>query len=141
MCHLCIHDQKASAKKLHSQYHKRVMERDDPETMLAFKLWQIVANHSYLPHVFRNSRNYDFFLRYAKYLLGNNLLNPFDYTKWLLGKRIGSKLWFNNSHHSDYIKSFLNTETPRDAFNRSLNTLSSEGLLGTFFEALICIRK
>lgn len=59
-----------------------------------------------------------------------------EYTKWLYSNGIKMTFWLNPHNYEAFLKTYVNTENPRDAVSRSLELIIEIGYYGRFFKEI-----
>lgn len=122
-CNFCNHEY---TKSHTCEKKKRFENRDTKISKLAYRQWLLVqCNEFYNTHDhFESSFYYLTFIKFATYCIKENYLEPFLFAKWLLQNKFPLQKWENPEVYIQFVKSYLHTEHPKLAVERSIKYIT-----------------
>lgn len=104
---------------------RRWMWKDDKYSMMAFRAYQIFYEFSMrskkpkTQQDFIKSNYYTDFIKYGKYLVDINAIDPEGFTKFLIKMNVKLNMWTNEQNYNVWVTDLGKNEHPTKAFERT----------------------
>jgi hypothetical protein len=105
---------------------RRHQQRDEKPVKLAFIAYQQFYRHAMRNKAaptyqnFAKSNLYLVFVRFGRYLLSINAVNPIGFVDFLLKVEVPIDKWISPTRYETYIRELNKNETPQDALERNI---------------------
>jgi|HigsolmetaGSP12D_1036236.scaffolds.fasta_scaffold03257_3 hypothetical protein len=104
---------------------KRYLERNERHVLYAFYIFKrffylsFPGRREVTEEKFRKSRHYSSFVKFAKYILDINAVNPAMFIDYVITNLIPINKWCDSSVYEDYLRDLSKRETPDAALERN----------------------
>jgi hypothetical protein len=127
-CQYCKkHFVKESSLAVHScEPRKRRQEQNEPGVRLGFhayiKFYELTQGTAKLKTYedFADSPYYKAFVKFGRYCVDTNVINPSRFTEWVLKQNKKLDYWCSDRVYEEYLMFYLRVETMEDALARAL---------------------
>lgn len=105
---------------------RRVLQRSERPVTIGFasyrRFWKCRMNPKAIVawEDFEKSSLYSAFVRFGRYIISNNAINPNGFVDFLIRLEVGIDDWCKSSYYQAYVRELNKSETPIEALQRNM---------------------